>query len=331
MQFRTILFCLILHACATLAAETPLTSITFGSCCQQNRPQPIWETIVAIKPQLFLFIGDTIYGDSADMTVLKAKYDKLDTQPGFKKLRSSCTVMGTWDDHDYGRNDSGAEFPAKAESQKLFLDFFNEPADSPRRKREGVYDARLFGPQDKSLQIILLDTRYHRGPIKSPTSTMLGDAQWKWLEEQLKTPARIRIIASSIQFAADEHRFESWGNLAHVRAKLIKLLKDCKTAGVMFISGDRHLGELTKLESADSGLNYPLYDLTSSALNQRCGLSDEQTPNRRRLGNYTVEPNFGVISINWAQEDPAITLELRDIQGAAKLTEKLKLSTLLPK
>ncbi|MDA0348331.1 MAG: hypothetical protein O3C43_17955 [Verrucomicrobia bacterium] len=54
----------------------------------------------------------------------------------------------------------------KVETQKLFLDFFNEPVESARRQREGIYDAKVFGPKGKRVQIILLDTRYFRGPLK---------------------------------------------------------------------------------------------------------------------------------------------------------------------
>src|SRR5207248_5884086 len=223
----------------------PLERIAFGSCAHQDKPQPIWESIVAAKPQLFLFIGDTIYADTRDPKVMKEKYDKFAAVPGWQKLKETCPVYATWDDHDYGQNDAGAEYPKKVESQKLFLDFFDEPADSPRRKREGVYDAKVFGPSDKSVQVILLDTRYFRGPLKKikgkgsqyvpstdKTSSMLGEAQWKWLEEQLKVPATVRLLVSSIQLVAEDHPYEKWMNLPHERERLYKLLKDTKATGV---------------------------------------------------------------------------------------------------
>ncbi len=42
--------------------------------------------------------------------------------------------------------------------------------------------------------------------------TVLGDAQWKWLEDQLKVPAEFRIIGSSYQVLSDRHGWEMWGN-----------------------------------------------------------------------------------------------------------------------
>ena len=131
------------------SAQEPLQRIAFGSCAKQDQPQPIWESVVATKPQLFLFIGDNIYGDTEDMAVLKQKWNLLGAQPGYQKLKQTCPVLATWDDHDYGANDAGAEYPKKRESQQLFQDFFNVPKDSPRRKQEGVYHAEVFGPPGK--------------------------------------------------------------------------------------------------------------------------------------------------------------------------------------
>ena len=61
---------LALHQAALLStatAEEPLSRISFGSCAKQDKPQPIWDAVVAGKPELFIFLGDNIYGDSADM------------------------------------------------------------------------------------------------------------------------------------------------------------------------------------------------------------------------------------------------------------------------
>ena len=100
----------------------PLTRIHFGSCLKQSRPMPIFQTIVRDRPEVFLMIGDNIYADTEDMAVMRAKYAKLNADPGFSLLRASCPILATWDDHDYGRNDAGASYAKKQESQKIFSD-----------------------------------------------------------------------------------------------------------------------------------------------------------------------------------------------------------------
>ncbi len=335
---------LMVLARGVVAAEPEVVSrIAFGSCAKQGKPQPIWEAILATKPRMFLFIGDNIYGDSKDPAVLKAKWEQLGAEPGYQKLKAACPVLATWDDHDYGADDAGAEYPSKKESQRVFLDFFEEPADSPRRKREGVYDAQVFGPAGKRVQVILLDTRYFRGPLvkpkgkpvgepgegytgeyvpnTDPDATILGAEQWKWLAEQLRQPAELRIIASSIQVIAHEHGWEHWGNFPRERERLFKLLADTRADGVVFISGDRHSAEIS---ATDPGVGYALIDVTSSSLNQPLKWHNEL--NRYRLGMKYVEANFGTILVDWDAADPTVRLQVRTEKGDVALQKRVRLS-----
>ena len=66
------------------AGEAVLSRIAFGSCARQDKPQPIWDAVIATRPQLFAFLGDNIYADTEDMEVMRAKYALLGAQPGFQ-------------------------------------------------------------------------------------------------------------------------------------------------------------------------------------------------------------------------------------------------------
>ncbi|MEX0937759.1 MAG: alkaline phosphatase D family protein [Pirellulales bacterium] len=326
--------------------QQPLSRIAFGSCANQDLPQPIWFSIVNYQPHLFLMIGDNIYADTRDLAVMRAKYGQLAANHGFRKLRQTCPVLAVWDDHDYGENDAGAEYPLKVESQQIFNDFFGLPADSPRRQRPGVYGSYVIGPEGKRVQVILLDTRYFRSPLKrlpaeqrngggpytanpDASTTMLGEAQWAWLEEQLKTPAEVRIIASSIQVVPNEHGWEMWGNFPHERQRLFELISETGARGAIVISGDRHLGEISQIAPADSGVPYPLYDVTSSSLNQPEGGTEDEV-NRFRLGENYRDVNFGTITIDWQADDPTIELEIRNLRGDAVRQESTTLAELRP-
>ena len=329
--------------------EEPLSRIMFGSCARENKPQPIWESIVNQKPELFLLIGDNIYGDSRDVEVLRAKYKKLFEKPGFVKLRKTCPVLATWDDHDYGENDAGEEYPIKAESQKLFNDVFGVPEDSPRRKRPGIYDAQIFGPPGKRVQVILLDTRYFRSKLRTwqpkerPAGrgpyrpheedadvTLLGEAQWEWLEEELKKPAQLRIIASSIQVVPYEHGWESWGNFPAERKRLFDLIAKTRAGATLFISGDRHLAEISRIAPQESGVSYPLYDVTSSSLNQPSGGANDDEPNRYRVGDNFLPINFGSIVVDWNHETPHVDVAIHDHEGKVVLEQNLTLTGISP-
>jgi alkaline phosphatase D len=321
-----------------------LSRIAFGSCARQDKLQPIWDAVVATKPDVYLALGDNIYGDTKDMEVMKKKYDLLGAVPGWKTLKATCPILATWDDHDYGVNDGGAEYPMRDESQQLFLDFFGVAKDSPRRKQKGVYHAETFGPPENRVQVIVLDTRYFRSPLKKkavkppqgegpyePSSdtkaTMLGEAQWQWLETQLKAPAKVRVLMTSIQVVAQDHGWEKWQNFPHERERLYKLIKETKAAGVVCVSGDRHLAELSVM---DAGIGYPLYDVTSSGLTEASPKWRKLELNRHRLATMNWGNNFGLITIDWSKDDPLVRLQIRDLAGEVTIQEKLPLSMLQP-
>ena len=338
------------------AAEKPLTRIAFGSCAKQDKPQPIWDSILAGKPEVFLFIGDNIYADTEDMDVMRKKYKMLTDKPGYQRLKKSCRILATWDDHDYGKNDAGVEYAKKKESQQIFLDVFGVAKDSPRRTREGVYHAEIVGPVGKRVQIILLDTRYFRSPLlkkrrfkaepgegisgpyrpdANPKSTVLGSTQWKWLEEQLRKPAELRILASSIQLIANKHHWEKWGHFPKERQRVFDLIGKTKANGVVIISGDRHKAEISRLRKSSAG--YPLFDVTSSSLNEpsgnftKTGVRWGNELNPHRIGLLYFETNFGTIHIDWSQTDPVVRLQVRDAKGNVVLQQRIRLSQLRSK
>ncbi len=342
---RTSSFVLLALLALCARAEDPapaLTRIGFGSCINQNKPQDIWSSMLKAAPQLFILMGDNIYCDSVKMEEKQACYERLAAVEAFAQLRQKARVLATWDDHDYGLNDAGAEYPEKEASKRVFMDFLKEPADSPRRKHTGVYDACVIGPADKSVQIILLDTRTFRGPLKKreaaprglgpyianpdKTSSMLGEEQWTWLAEQLKVPARLRLLVSSIQVIAEDHGWEKWMNLPHERERLFKLLKETQAAGVLILSGDRHAAEISAM---DAGLPYRLYDVTSSSMNAPVPqLNLKNETNRHREGNSDDAPNFGILEIDWAAPDPSIRVQLHGQDAPLEIGKTLRLSQL---
>ncbi len=342
-----IFFCLLIAtACSSpksskvksIKTKTTVSKIAFGSCSHEDKPQPILNTVLTKQPELFIYLGDNIYGDSRDMEVLKAKYAKLEAKKEFQNLRTDCMVLATWDDHDYGENDAGRHYPFKTESKEIFLGFWEEPKKSDRRNHEGIYHSLLFGKENQRVQIILLDTRTFRDnlmlsgedkkwkhdykPNTNPDSTFLGEQQWQWLENQFKIPAKVRIIASSNQFSHEYNGYESWTNVPHEQQKMLKLIKKTKANGVVFISGDVHWGELSKMENEGA---YPIYDITSSGITEDW---DSEEPNKNRIGSIVRENNFGMISIDWKQADPELTFHIFDITGIARVAYKVKLSAL---
>jgi alkaline phosphatase D len=322
-----------------------ITRVAFGSCANQEREQPIWAAISAYRPELFLFAGDNVYADVLDgksvpddgtiLSSMATAYARAAAIPGLKALRESVPHLAVWDDHDYGRNDGGADFVHRDAAQKLFVDFWRLPPDDPRRSRAGLYHALTVGPAGKRLQIILLDTRYFRSPLRpakagtrrrydpddAPDKTILGEEQWSWLEARLREPADVRLIVSSIQVVADGHGWERWGNLPRERQRLYDLIARTGASRVVLLSGDRHIGAIYR---ETRRVPYPIWDFTSSGLTHAYAGADEPGPNR--VGALFGAVNFGTIEIDWWAS--TLTLSIRALNGEAVRRQVLPLAAL---
>ncbi|GAA5042135.1 hypothetical protein GCM10011506_44650 [Marivirga lumbricoides] len=283
--------------------------ITFGSCNKQNKPQPLWKDVVKHQPDFFLFLGDNIYGDTEDMKLLEEKYAAQKSQPDYVALQKQTTILGVWDDHDYGKNDAGKEYPNKKESQQLLLDFFDVPAESLRREREGAYSSYQINWNGRKISILLLDARYHRDPLQkidkkytpNKTGSILGTEQWNWLEKELSdTSIDLFIIALGIQFIAEDHNYEKWANFPNERKKLFDLLAARKPQGVLLLSGDRHIAEISSIEWKD--LSYPLVDITSSGLTHTWKEASEEY-NQHREGDLIAKLNYGILTISTNKDE----------------------------
>jgi alkaline phosphatase D len=184
---------------------------------------------------------------------------------------------------------------------------------------------------------VLLDTRWFRSPLRrtdqrgaagrerylpddDPDKTLLGAAQWRWLEEQFRQPAELRLVVSSIQVVVDGHGWERWGNLPRERARLYALIAETRASGVVFLSGDRHLGAFYR-QAED--VPYPLHEMTSSGLTKSYR-SREPGPNR--IGEILGEINFGTVAIDWRAG--RVDLALRDVLGTPQRQLALTLDEL---
>ena len=307
--------------------DSALERIAFGSCNHEYKPQPLWNAIRQCNPNLWIWLGDIVYGKASDLPDLSRRYDIEKNNSDYKSLREQCRVLGIWDDNDYGIEDGGKENRNKVECQRLLLDFLDEPADSPRRKQSGVYAAYAFGPAGKRVKIILLDGRYERD-APGRRADMLGEEQWRWLEAELtNSDADVHLIGSGIQVIATDHPFEKWANFPESRRRLFELVAKTRAHNVIFLSGDRHLGEISRLN--DPQVGQPIYDITSSGMTHHAKdtffHSFTHETNQFRRGKNFVDLNFGLIEFDWDASPPRAKLEIRDAQNVVRVEDTVTL------
>jgi alkaline phosphatase D len=307
--------------------------LSFGSCNNQRLENPFWNQLRNQHPNVWIWGGDVIYSDTENMQVLKENYEIQLKDTLYQKFIQSTTVMGTWDDHDYGVNDGGSEYGKKKESQQLFLDFLEVQPIDVRRKQEGLYYSQIFKIKEHTIKVLILDTRYFRSALTNDETgkkryqpnpygegTFLGEAQWQWLQKELThSTADYHVIMSSVQVLSSLHGFESWGNMPHELERLEKLIVASQAKGVILLSGDRHISEISVKKIGPNQL--PLPDFTSSGMTHSyTSFSGEDNP--YRVSKVIYEKSYGIIRFDFQKRK--VRMEMWGEEN--KLLEKYDMS-----
>ena len=138
----------------------------------------------------------------------------------------------------------------------------------------------------------------------------------------MNKPADLRIIESGSQFGIEYNSYESWANYPLEHQKMIDLIKKTKANGVLFLSGDVHYAEISKILVPDM---YPIYDVTSSGLSSKWHFA---TPNKNRIEGPVMENHFGLLTIDWKLKVPNIKMEVWDIHNNQRFEYSIQLDEL---
>lgn len=296
-----------------LASLKTITRFVFGSCNDQRDQQPLWEDMAKTRPDFFLWGGDNVYSDWHDKNELHIAFERQNKNPDYQKFKAQVPIMGLWDDHDYGGNDSNGHFKDKVINQQHFLNFMEEPLESPRRKQAGIYTSYSF---DK-VKLILLDNRYFKD--LEVTSPLLGETQWQWLEAELKnSTAKIHFIASGLSVLSPILPFvrDGWNAYPEERDRLLKLVEKYQTKGVVFLTGDMHFSSIFRrrghLEFLASGMTHTAPRATWWYVG-------------RRYETTFFGLNYGVVDLEWENDSPILSLAIRNAHGQEFHRRKFRL------
>jgi len=305
--------------------DAPDFSFAVGSCAYTNeiekdRPGKsyggdyfIYSNILEKNPDFMLWLGDNVYFREPDASKTgvyhRYTHDRalLELQP----LLGSVHHYAIWDDHDYGPNNSDRSFIHKNITLQAFKDFWANPS-------YGINDNRGITTQFRwsDIDFFLLDNRFFRTPQnrKNIYREILGQKQVDWLiDALLNSKAPFKIIAIGGQFLNSEKVFENHINWEEEHKKILDLISQEKIEGVIFLSGDRHFSELSKMKRYDS---YPLHDFTVSPLTS--GYCDicENEENKYRIKESTVfERNFAIFNVHGTSKNRFLEYTIFNNQG----------------
>lgn len=308
-------------------SKPPEFKFAFGSCLFVNDPPydrpgkpygdryDILGLIKQAAPDFMFWLGDNTYFRISDFTPTRMNYRHAHTRAmkELQPLLGSTANYATWDDHDYGPDNSDRSYPFKGEALELFKRYWANPSYGlPETK--GVFGRFTYG----DVAFFYMDDRYHRAPtrLKDPDKAYWGQEQLQWLKDSLASSrATFKIVINGNQFHNSNTRFEAFVHYKAEYQDFMDWLKLSDIEGVLFISGDRHHTELLKIDRRGT---YPLYEFTSSPLTS--GTPRRFTwelENDLRVDGTLVwdKRNFGMIEVLGEGRSRRLVLSCTDVDG----------------
>jgi alkaline phosphatase D len=302
--------------------DSLVTKIAVLGCHNQHEPAPSIPYFAdSLRPDYSIWIGDNVYADTeTDPQHIQRQLEVLENKAGFKKLRETSKFMVTWDDHDYGLNNAGKSYKFKEQSKEIHRKFWRLERDVPT-DRDGIYHARMEKlPNGKTIQFLMVDIRYNKDE-PGPKADILGENQWKWLEEELKKPADVRFFLSGIQVLLHKPtHWEAWVRMGRSRKRLMNLLRSTGAENVIFVTGDQHYVEVLH---SPHNVKYKTFEIMAAGINknERPGIP----MNRAMKADITIH-SAPLIEVHW-NDDPFIHFKNYDVENDRVSSElKFKLS-----
>ena len=262
------------------------------------------------KPDFMVWLGDNTYLREGDFESRSGIYYRQTHTRSLSELQpflSSTAHYAIWDDHDYGPNDGDWTYPLKYHSLDAFRDFW--PSESyGAGHTEGVTNSFMWN----DCQFFMLDNRWYR-TVDKENGTILGEQQKYWLKEALLySTAKYKFICVGGQVLSDFAGFENFANYKNERQEIIDFLDENSIKGVIFLTGDRHHSEITKLKT-DKGNVF--YDVTSSAITSST-YDHTNEPNTLRVsGSMVSERNFAVFKVTGDNKNRKVSVVFKNKEG----------------
>lgn len=304
--------------------DPPNFKIAFGSCSfinekKDDRPKPyggqyeIFNSILQKDPDLMIWGGDNVYLRVPDFMTesgIRHRYRHTRATPELQALLGSVHHYATWDDHDYGPNDADRSYANKKLTEKAFNEYWGN-LNTNVVGNGGI--TQHFAWND--VEFFMLDDRYHRAPNRDPNSNKayFGKEQLDWLIDALTTSnATFKIVVTGGQIISSSARGENYATYPGERNELLQRLHDSKIEGILFISGDRHHTEISKMDRADA---YPLIDITCSPLTSGTHSARDEGNTHQVKGKTFYNRNFGIMEVTGKRRDRVLLLTIYDTDG----------------
>lgn len=263
---------------APLATSKNAVTLAFVSCAYEDEVTgAAWKALAQRELDLLFCIGDTPYIDTCDLAIQRRRYTAFNSFEPFAAIARRTPVISTWDDHDFGANDTDGNLEGKENARRAFIEHRPNPSFGDG-KNAGIYTSLRHGP----VEVFVLDARWYASTAPSPANpaapTLLGADQWAWLCAGLKTstaPVKVLLTGMVWNGAVRPNKTDHWGAYAEERDALFAFLGRERISGVVLVGGDIHRSRIL-CHPTDESVGYPLLEFISSPLHDRIIASANQ-------------------------------------------------------
>lgn len=287
----------------------------------------MWSGLLEQSPDLIFLIGDTVYVDSEgrpDEEQMWRRFVEARLTLPIYRSEKLTPVLATWDDHDYGLNNSDREFRLKNYSRDNFLSFFAQTPNIPTSSANGLGQIELEeGPGVSRLfrafgqRFFLMDDRTFRSPPNARSNEAhWGKQQEDWLFNELGRDSSHSWILNGSQFFGEYLGKESFATTQpnNFRYVLKELSKIDTTIG--FIAGDIHYSEVMAIEPEILG--YSTLEVVSSGIHSfLIPFRNWIYSNPRRLQGAN-EYNFSILQSTPLASGGGVDVEVRAYGSRAR-------------
>jgi alkaline phosphatase D len=310
-----------------------------GSCAYVNEPEydrpgtpygagyEIFTSIHRQRPDLMLWLGDNMYLREADWyswTGIIHRYTHTRSLPELQPLLGSTSHYAIWDDHDFGPNNSDRGFRERPSTLDAFKLFWANP-EYGTPEIPGIFTSFEWS----DVEFFLLDDRTFRTPDRRATGDrqIIGPAQLDALVDRLVTSrATFKIVAIGGQVLNPVTDAENWSAFDGERSRLLGAIAAERIPGLVFLSGDRHMTELTRMPREGT---YPLFDLTVSPLTAGPYEKGESEKNTLRVpGTWVGQRNFAILTFSGPRAARVMKIRILDTAGSELWTRDVAASEL---
>mgnify|MGYP002636889705 CR=1 FL=1 len=304
----------------TRPASDDACRIAFGSCADEgDGSASVWRRMESDEVTALVLLGDTPYIDTTDLARQRARYREFSQPVDFARLVSHVPVYSTWDDHDFGRNDTDGNLPGKENSRQAVTEY--RPNPSFGENGQGIYTSFRQGP----VEVFLLDARWFartEGGANDPT--LLGAQQWAWLERSLAaSTAPFKILACGMVFNGSVRPFKTdcWGVYLAEYERLIELIARVKAEGVVLVSGDVHWSRVIRHDTKGR-LGYDLMEFVTSPIHERL-IPAANPPHPGLIFSVGEINSFLLVDATTAGASSTLVARIRNAAGQDLHVEKI--------